>query len=121
MVTTGSATFCSISTPRPGPNASAVGELRFGYADANSGIDPASLSIRASFPVNGRPAEAELADLVSSMGGDRYRIALATPLAELADGWLRVSIADAQGNFTRVERAFSVSGSSDALFSDSFE
>ncbi len=111
----------TVSTPRPGHNSIAIDDLRFAYADANSGIDPGTLSVRASFVVNGRPADSELVDLVTPLGADRYRITLATPLAELPDGWLRVSVADAQGNITRVDQSFSVGSQSQSLFSDGFE
>lgn len=110
----------TISQPRPGPN-HGLGELRFAFADANSGIAPGSLSVQASFAVNGRPAGSELADLASGLGGERYRIALSAPLSATSDAWLRVAIADQQGNITRVQRDFSVLGSGDLLLRDGFE
>lgn len=111
----------TVSTPRPGHNAEVISELRFAYADANSGIDSASLSVRASVEINGRPADSELADLVSSLGANRFRIGLSSPLSEIDTAWLKVSIADVQGNISRVDRSFSVGGMAQTLFTDGFE
>ena len=111
----------TVSAPRAGNNASAVSALRFAFVDAHSGIDPASLAVSADFPVNGRPAGAELADLAADLGDGRRQIALQTPI-ELAENWhLRVAIADQQGNITRVVQAFSVSVGQDGVFADGYE
>lgn len=111
----------TVSLPRPGANSGPITELRFAYTDANSGINQSSLSLSASFPVNGRPPGSELKDLASALGDDRYRIVLSSPLQQLQDALLHVRIADVQGNITRVARAFSVSADAGALFRDGFE
>ncbi len=110
----------TISQPRPGENAQ-VAELHFAYADANSGIATGTLSVRASFPVNGRPADSELADLASPLGDGRQRIALSAALPPTAEAWLQVAIADQQGNITRLKRDFSVVAQGDLLLRDGFE
>jgi len=110
----------ALSAPRPHANASPLGEIRFGLADANSGIDLSTLHVSADFVVNGRAAGAELADLAQAAGEDIWTIALSPPLM---DGWnqhVYVSVDDAQGNVTRVARAFFV-GATDTIFRNGFE
>lgn len=103
--------------------------LRWGYCARNDrrgngglgGFDPASLSVRASFPVQCRPPDIELSDLAQAQGDDRYRIQLGAALQTLEDGWLRVRIADRQGNATRIDRACRVDGVGLDLFREGFE
>ncbi|MFN8643831.1 MAG: hypothetical protein U0802_20040 [Candidatus Binatia bacterium] len=97
-----------VSLPRPGANRGPLTRLRLGAADAHTGVDWASLSITATFPVNGRAAGAELADLAADAGQGISTIALKPLITALADGTLRVEVADVQGNVTRVARHFSV-------------
>ena len=101
----------NVSAPRPGPNAGPLALLRLGAADAHSGVDWSTLSITASFAVNGRPAGAELADLSATAGDGIRTLTLSQPLSALADGMLHVAVADVQGNISRVARHFSVQGS----------
>jgi hypothetical protein len=111
----------ALSLPRPGMNNLAVTEIRVGLADANSGIDLASLSISADVPINGRPAGAELADLAVAVGDGIRAIALSTPIAQVTNRHVYASVRDNQGNITRVARAFSVAATADGLFLDGFE
>lgn len=111
----------TVSAPRPGINAQAVTHLRFGVADAHSGVDTASLSVRADFVVNGRPVDAELADLAQIVGDGQYAIPLSTPLGLVADQHLRVAVRDLQSNITRVNQGFSVTAAADGLLLDGFE
>jgi len=97
-----------VSLPRPGRNETAVTMFRLGAADAHSGVDWPTLSITADFPVNGRPAGAQLADLAASAGDGIRTLALETPLTAPASGNLLVSVEDVQGNVTRVARRFRV-------------
>lgn len=108
-----------VSLPRPGLNLASVTALRFGFADGYTGIDLASLSVKADFVVAGRPAGAELADLATQTADGVYTIALGTPLPALVDRHLRVEVADNQGNVTRVDREFSTVDR--AIFADGFE
>ena len=111
----------TISAPRPGMNATAIEELRFAFADNNSGINPASLSVTADLAINGRAAHSELADLAVPLGDGRFAITLTTPITSINNAHLRVHIRDLQGNITRVNQAFSVNAVSDRFFRDGFE
>ena len=53
----------ALSSPRARANAAPLAHIRFGLADADSGLDVASLSVSADFVVNGRAPGSELADL----------------------------------------------------------
>jgi hypothetical protein len=110
----------TVSAPRPGYNPAPVAALRFGLADAYTGVDLATLSVTADFAVAGRPPGAQLADLAGEVGDGIYQIALGGPLPPLANRRLTVAVADGQGNVTRSEVTFStVPG--DLLFADGFE
>ncbi len=108
-----------VSLPRPGTSTSPVTTLRIGAADANSGVDLASLSLRADFPVEGRPPDSELFDLASDLGDGIWEIALSSPLPPMVEGHLFAEVADLQGNITRVNRRFATVA--DGLFLDGFE
>ncbi len=97
-----------VSLPRPGANDGPLNQIRIGMADADSGIDAASLSVTADIVVEGRAPGTELADLAVASGDGIYSIALSTSLSMLSDAHLDVSVADRQGNITRVQRRFSV-------------
>jgi len=111
----------SVSLPRPGMNPMPVHELRFGLADANSGVNLATLSVKADIALAGRPANAELADLAQEIADGVYRITLAPALTQVADAVVHVQVRDMQGNITRVARAFRVNADLDLLFRDGFE
>jgi hypothetical protein len=88
----------ALRLPRPATNSLAVTEIRIGLADANSGIDLASLSITADVPINGRPAGVELADLAVAVGDGIRAIALSTPIAQVTNRHVHASVRDNQGN-----------------------
>jgi hypothetical protein len=111
----------ALSQPRAGVNRRVVDAIRVGIADANSGIAPGSLSIRADFTIAGRAAGAELADLAQLVDDGIWQIALAPPLQDQPERHLTVSVRDRQGNVTRVVRAFRVEASLDDVFRDGFE
>ncbi|MFO1495419.1 MAG: hypothetical protein U1F26_12280 [Lysobacterales bacterium] len=108
----------TLSTPRAGTQAGPLRTIDFGMADAYSGIDAASLDVRADFAINGRPAGSALADLAQARGDGRYRIVLNTPLLSLPRATVTVSVADRQGNVQRIERRFALAG--DSVFADGF-
>jgi hypothetical protein len=108
----------TVSQPRPGETAEALTAIRFGVADAYTGVDLATLSVKTDFPVAGRPPGTELADLAAAAGDGVYAIDLTTPLTASADRRVWVEVADGQGNVTRVARTFSTLG---AVFVDGFE
>ena len=109
----------AVSLPRPHAN-SPLTEIRFGLADANSGIDLSTLHVSADFAVNGRAAGAELSDLAQDAGEDIWTIALSPPLADGFNRHVYVSVEDVQGNVTRVARAFFI-GPDDTIFVGGFE
>jgi hypothetical protein len=104
----------NVSVPRPGANAGPLTQLRFGAADAHSGVDWSTLSVTADFPVNGRAPGAQLADLAAPIDDGIYAITLTPSLAAGAGRTVNVAIADRQGNVTRVARRFSVQSGSGA-------
>ncbi len=110
----------AVSLPRPGYNPQPVTALRFGLADAYTGVDLATLSVKADFVVNGRPAGAELEDLAVEIGDGIYQIPLGSPLPPLFGRTLSVEVRDGQGNTTRVDRKFSTLPSG-LIFQDGFE
>jgi hypothetical protein len=95
--------------------------LRVGAGDANSGLEPGSLSITADIPIAGRAAGVELADLALPVADGIWEIPLSPPLQQLANRHVFASIRDQQGNITRIARAFSVDASVGDVFHDGFE
>jgi len=98
----------AVSSPRPNLNAGPLREIRLGLADAYTGVNVASLSVKADFAVNGRAAGAELADLATAVAPGVFTIPLSPPLPRLAPSHLIASIADGQGNVTRTDVRFSI-------------
>jgi hypothetical protein len=112
-----------LSAPRAGYLPAPIPAIRFGLVDGYSGIDFATLDVRADFPVAGRPANAQLADLAVPVGpaSDRiWEIPIGGPLPELWKRDLRISVRDVEGNITRVVRTFSTIADG-TLFADGFE
>jgi hypothetical protein len=97
-----------LSRPRAGVNRGAVDRLRIGLADAVSGVDLATLSVKADFVVAGRAKGAQLADLAVPVGDGIWEIAIGRALPATARARVQVSVKDRQGNVTRVDRRFSV-------------
>lgn len=110
----------AIARPTPGTNTQPVSEILFGAADANTGLQAGSLSLRANFAVAGRPSGSELADLVQSLGDGRYRLALTPALASMQDAEIELSIRDGQGNVHRTSRRFDAPDPA-TLFFNGFE
>lgn len=92
----------AISSPRPNRNRTPLTELRVGVADAYSGLSNATLSVTASFPVNGIPAGGELKSQGAFVAPGVFSIPLQTPIAELSTQHLTAAIADVQGNTNRI-------------------
>jgi hypothetical protein len=108
----------AVSSPRPGLNTQPINVLRFGLADANSGVDLTTLSVTADFVVENRPPGAELADLAMPTGDGVWTVFLSESLVDLASE-LRVEVKDNQGNVTRVRQSFNTALG--LVFADSFE
>jgi hypothetical protein len=109
----------AVSLPRPGYNPTPITSLRIGLADANSGIDIDSFSLRADFSVEGRPPGNELSDLSVDGGNGIWELFLSVPVGPMIEGHLWVEIQDNQGNTTRVDRRFATLA--DGIFVDGFE
>jgi hypothetical protein len=109
----------TISSPRQNINVNPISEILFGLADANSGIDFSSLSVKADFIVNGQAANTELSSLVNLVSEGIYRIALNEELnQDNQERHILLEITDNQGNVKRADLRFI---SSDSLFVNSFE
>lgn len=83
----------TISSPRPGVTTT-VSEICFGAADAYTGINPASLIVRATFPVAGRAPWSELRDLVRQSGDGIYSLPVSPALTTAQDARVYVAIKD---------------------------
>lgn len=81
-------------------------EIRLGVADAYSGIDRASLSVTASFAVNDRAANTELAADFREVSPGVWVLPIAKPFA-IRRARITVRVKDGAGNESRVERIFS--------------
>lgn len=109
----------TISKPRANLNTNDINEIIFGIADANTGLNLSSLSIKASFAINGQPANTELKSLATSIGLGIYQIQLDQPIPQnTLERHIQAEIKDNQGNVKRVDLRFFTS---DSLFSDGFE
>ncbi|MEQ1516924.1 MAG: dockerin type I domain-containing protein [Usitatibacteraceae bacterium] len=98
----------TLSLPRGGANAGPLSEIRLGAFDNYSGLDRASLSVKANFAVNGKAAGSELAGDLIETGDHIWTIPLAQPLASIGDGAVNVSVKDLRGNQSSVARTFSI-------------
>ena len=96
----------TVSSPRPNINAGPLTEIRVGVADAYSGINATSLSIKADFPVNGRAVGAELADLATQVAPGVHSIALSPPIDTLPASHITARVADQQGNIATTKVRF---------------
>ena len=110
-----------VSVPRPRANAAPLAEIRFGLADGDSGVDLATLSVKADFEVNGLAPGAELASIAQAVGDSIWSIALSPSVSDAWNRHLHIEVRDVQGNVTRVNRAFSVGIGNDVIFRDGFE
>lgn len=111
----------TIASPRPESGPQTIDAIRIGASDANSGLAPGSLSIRADFPLLGRPPGTDLADLAEDLGDGRWIIALPDGLPRnLRNARLAVEVADQQGNITRIRRRFHTTASG-RVFADRFD
>ncbi len=98
-----------MSAPRGGSQPAPLEAIRVAAFDAYSGLDEASLSVVASFPVDGRAAGEELAPHFRPDGESSWSLELEKPAA-VEDGLLVVRVRDRQGNETTVERSFNAAG-----------
>jgi hypothetical protein len=98
----------TLTYPRPGRN-EPLSAIVLGIHDFDSGVDIASLDVRASLPLQGRKAGENLANLFEAGRAGAWRLALDAPIDNLAEGVIKVQVRDRAGNLTRLDRVFSVS------------
>ncbi len=97
----------AVATPQPGRVFGPLTELKFGVADAYSGVDFASFRVSASIEVAGRSPGADLGDLITG-SAPVYAIPLNPPLLSARDAKFRFEARDLQGNATVVERTITL-------------
>ena len=102
----------TITQPRQNNNSSPVDKIVIAVSDAYTGVDAASLSIKADFVINGHAANTELIGFFSNLGGDIYQLILNQPLAiDNIERHIFAEVKDKQGNVKRVNHRFFTSNS----------
>jgi len=99
----------ALTYPKTGTNG-ALTRIVVGMHDYDTGLNAESFSVTADFEINGIKPGENLASKFKDKGEGVRELTLSTPIKELKRGTLIVSIKDKQGNATRIERVFSVSG-----------
>jgi len=88
----------TISSPRPNKHVAPLTEIRIGVADAYTGVQSGSLSVKAGFTVNDAAPGTELVNQGSFASSGIFVIPLQTPILNLEQTTLTVSVRDMQGN-----------------------
>jgi hypothetical protein len=96
----------AVSSPRQNRNRLPLGEIRIGVADAYTGVSNNTLSVKATFPVNGAVAGTELVSQGSFIAPGVFSIQLQTLISNLGRNYVTASVADVQGNTNKVEVRF---------------
>jgi Hydrazine synthase alpha subunit middle domain len=97
----------TLTYPLPGKNAE-LSRIVIGMHDYGSGLNMDSFRVTADFALDGVPAGDDLAAKFKSMAQGVWEWKLSKPLAASQTGKLIVSVADKQGNTTKIERTFTV-------------
>jgi hypothetical protein len=95
----------ALTLPAPGKNAE-LSRVLIGMQDHGTGLNPDSFRVTADFEIDGVAAGENLAPRFTSTSRGVWELKLSKPLTELPAGTLTVSVADRQGNVTRIERKF---------------
>jgi hypothetical protein len=82
--------------------------LVIGMHDYGSGLDLTRFEVTADFTLDGVPAGENLASKFKTKTQGVWEWTLAKPLTKLERGKLTISVADRQGNVTKIERSFSI-------------
>jgi hypothetical protein len=99
----------TLTYPKAGANYELT-TILVGMYDYDTGIDPASFTVTADFPIDdAKPGENLAARFKQKSDGVR-ELKLDTPINSLPRGTLTVAVKDRQGNLTRIERTISVGG-----------
>lgn len=97
----------TISQPRQNVNDLPVTQIVIAVADAYTGIDLISLSIKADFVVNGHAANTELSGFFSAQGEGVYQLSLNSALAaNTLERHILAEVKDNQGNVKRADLRF---------------
>jgi hypothetical protein len=97
----------ALTLPGAGRNAELT-RLLVGMHDYGSGLDLKTFAVTADFPIDGAAAGANLAGRFKPKSQGVWEWRLTKPVTKLGRGKVTVSVADRQGNVTRVERTISV-------------
>ena len=97
----------TVTEPPLGKSA-AWSRILIGMYDYGSGIDPGSLRVESDIALDGTAAGENLAKRFRELSPGVWEMHLSKPINDLKAGWLFVSIADKQGNVTRLERRFKI-------------
>jgi hypothetical protein len=97
----------TLTYPRAGKNEN-FNRILIGASDYFSGLDEKSLSVIASFDIDGVAAGQDLAARFKSINPGVWELKLSKPIISLRDATLTVSVKDKAGNVTRIERKFAV-------------
>ncbi len=97
-----------VSQPIAGRQGGPLTQIRLGLFDFYSGLDRASLSVQASFTINGHPPRTQLAPYFAESGDHVWTLDLDAPLTALPRNVLMVSVKDLSGNLHTVTRSFAV-------------
>ena len=97
----------AVALPAAGRNAELTRVL-VGMHDHGSGLKPGSFRVTADVPLDGAAAGEDLAGRFEPLSPGVWELKPSKPLAASPPATLVVSVADAQGNVTRIERRFSV-------------
>lgn len=98
----------TLALPEAGQNAQPLSRILIGMYDYGTGLDLDKLTVTADFAIDGVAAGENLAAKFKPLPGNRWELRLQQPIKQLANGKLLVRVADKQGNFTAIERTFSV-------------
>jgi hypothetical protein len=97
----------TLTYPHAGANESFL-RILVGMHDYDSGLDMKTFSVIADFALDGIPAGQNLATKFQPTAPGVWELKLPKAITQMAQGKIEVSIADGQGNISRIERTFSV-------------
>jgi hypothetical protein len=97
----------TLTYPHGGRN-EVLTRILVGMHDYYSGLNMNTFGVYADFPVDETPAGANLAGKFQPVTQGVWELRLRTPITELSQGMLTVLVRDWQGNWSRIERSFSV-------------
>jgi hypothetical protein len=98
----------ALSLPAPGTDSQPLERIRIGAFDNYAGLDMSTFSVKANFPVNGKPPGTELRSAMGQVADSVWVIKLGTPLKMIRDGMVTVSVKDKRGNESVVVRTFNI-------------